>query len=69
MRRNPSLNSDYTCVLAILPHIYMEFKSILAYIVYRIYIYIYKYKYKEDTEKDVAVLELRSEAAELVGTR
>ena len=41
----------------------MEFKSILAYIVYRIYIY------KEDTEKDVAVLELRSEAAELVGTR
>ena len=67
MRRNPSLNSDYTCVLAILPHIYMEFKSILAYIVYRIY--IYKYKYKEDTEKDVAVLELRSEAAELVGTR
>lgn len=65
MRRNPSLNSDYTCVLAILPHIYMEFKSILAYIVYRIYIYIYK----EDTEKDVAVLELRSEAAELVGTR
>ena len=43
----------------------MEFKSILAYIVYRIYIYIYK----EDTEKDVAVLELRSEAAELVGAR